>query len=111
VQFGRRTEASAQARLLRPDWELGQRKLLDVLQLAAQKLNTRSASSAPSFSVDSRLAHNPCMLRGGSPRERTFTNQTLAHVLTKDDEHLANLIAAGEARASPSCFVSSHVDQ
>jgi hypothetical protein len=51
------------------------------------------------------------MLRGGSPRERTFTNQTLAHVLTKDDEHLANLIAAGEARASPSCFVSSHVDQ
>jgi hypothetical protein len=46
----------------------------------------------------------------GSPREHTFTNQTLAHVLTKDDEHLANLITASEARASPSCFVSSHGD-
>jgi hypothetical protein len=51
------------------------------------------------------------MFGRSSPRKQTFTNQTLSEVLTKDDEHLADLIAGGEARASPSGFVSSHVGQ
>ena len=48
------------------------------------------------------------MFGRGSPREHTFTNQTLSQVLTKDDEHLANMVSA-EASASLSCFVSTHV--
>jgi hypothetical protein len=50
------------------------------------------------------------MLRGGSPRERAFTNQAPAHVPTDDDEYLANLVSADGVCASPSLFVSSHVD-
>jgi hypothetical protein len=30
----------------------------------------------------------------GSPREHTFTDQAHAHILTDDDEYLANLVAA-----------------
>jgi hypothetical protein len=51
------------------------------------------------------------VLGSAMPRERTFTDQALAYVPTDDDEYLANLVAAGEARLSPSLFVSSHVDK
>ena len=48
------------------------------------------------------------MLGGGSPREELFADEALAHVLTDDNEHLANLVGAGAARASLE-FVSSAV--
>jgi len=51
------------------------------------------------------------MLGRGSPREHAVANQALAHILTDDDEHLANLVAGGGTRLSPTCFVRSHVDQ
>jgi hypothetical protein len=51
------------------------------------------------------------MLQGGSRRERTLTDQALAHVGTHDDEHLSNLVGAGRIRHSPGFVVSSHVDQ
>jgi hypothetical protein len=57
------------------------------------------------------IADCPDVLGGGSPRELTVANQALAHILTDDDEHIANLVAADGARASPSFVVSSHVDQ
>jgi hypothetical protein len=51
------------------------------------------------------------MLRGASPGELPFADKALAHVLTDDKEHLANLVSARGVRASPSCFLSSHIDQ
>jgi hypothetical protein len=57
------------------------------------------------------------MLKGGSSREHTLTDQALAHVRTDDDEHLANLVASANlvaadgTRLLPSFVVSSHVDQ
>lgn len=51
------------------------------------------------------------MFGGGSPRKELFADKALAHVLTDDDEHLADLVGASGVRASPSCFASSHVDQ
>ena len=51
------------------------------------------------------------MLGSAMPRERTFTDQALAYVPTDDKEYLADLVAAGGARLSPSLFVSGHVDQ
>ena len=32
------------------------------------------------------------MFSGGLPREHTFTDQALAHVLTDDEEYLADLV-------------------
>jgi hypothetical protein len=51
------------------------------------------------------------VFRSGSPSEQLLADQTPAHILTDDKEHLANLIGMRGIRASPSCFVSSHVDQ
>jgi hypothetical protein len=48
---------------------------------------------------------------GRSPREELFAEETPAHILTDDDEHLANLVAARGAYLSSSLFVRSHVDQ
>jgi coenzyme F420-reducing hydrogenase gamma subunit len=42
------------------------------------------------------------MLTGCPPREHTFADQALAHLLTDDDEDLADLVGASGARASPS---------
>jgi hypothetical protein len=44
-------------------------------------------------------------------REHAVTDQTLAHVLTDDNENLANLVAGGGTCASLSVFVSSHVER
>jgi hypothetical protein len=51
------------------------------------------------------------MLKSGSSREHTLTDQTPSHVLTDDKERLADLVGARGVRASPDFFVSSHVDQ
>jgi hypothetical protein len=51
------------------------------------------------------------VLGSALPREHTVADQAPAYVLTDDDEYLANLVAAGGARLSPSFFVSSHVDK
>jgi hypothetical protein len=48
---------------------------------------------------------------GRSPREELFAEQTPAHVLTDDKEHLADLVGACGGCASLSCFVSNHVDR
>jgi hypothetical protein len=48
---------------------------------------------------------------GHSLREESVADQTPAHVLTNDDEHLPDPVAVGAACLSPSFFVSSHVDQ
>jgi hypothetical protein len=57
------------------------------------------------------IADCPGVLGGGSPREHTVANQALAHVLTDDDEYLADLVSAGGTRVSLGFIVSSHVDQ
>jgi hypothetical protein len=59
----------------------------------------------------SRITRHLGGLRGGSPREESFAGETLAHVLTNDDEYLANLVAASGAYVSLSFFVSSHVER
>ena len=51
------------------------------------------------------------MLGSAMPREHTVTDQALTHVLTDDDEYLANLVAADGACASLNVFVSSHVER
>jgi hypothetical protein len=51
------------------------------------------------------------MFGRGSPRKELFADETPAHVLTDDKEHLAYLIGARGARVSLSCVVSCHVDQ
>jgi hypothetical protein len=48
---------------------------------------------------------------GRSPREELFADQTPAHILTDDKEHLADLVGASGARLSSSLFVGSHIDQ
>jgi hypothetical protein len=40
-----------------------------------------------------------------------FADKALAHILTDDKEHLADLVGASGLRASPSFVVGSHVDQ
>jgi hypothetical protein len=50
------------------------------------------------------------MFRGGPPREESVADETPAHVLTNDDEHLADLVAPRGACACLDVFVSSHVD-
>ncbi len=49
------------------------------------------------------------MLGGGSPREELFADKALAHALTDDNEHLADLVGAGGARVPLRFFVSSHL--
>jgi hypothetical protein len=44
-------------------------------------------------------------------REHLIADEALAHVLADDNEHLADLVSPRGVPASPSCFVSSHVDQ
>jgi hypothetical protein len=46
------------------------------------------------------------MLRGGSPREHTFADQALPQVFPNSSEYLADLVAVGGARLSPSLVVS-----
>jgi len=50
------------------------------------------------------------MLTGCSPREHTFTDQALAHFLSDDDEHLADLVGARGALASPSFLGFPYLD-
>jgi hypothetical protein len=50
------------------------------------------------------------MFRGGPPREESVADETPAHVLTNDDEHLTELVAPRGACACLDVFVSSHVD-
>jgi len=40
------------------------------------------------------------MFASALPREHPVADQALAHVLTDDDEHLANLVGADGARVS-----------
>jgi hypothetical protein len=51
------------------------------------------------------------MLGGGSPREHTFADQALPQVFSNRSEYLADLVGTCGVWASPSLFVSSHVDQ
>jgi hypothetical protein len=46
-----------------------------------------------------------------SRREDAFTDQAPAHVLTDDDEYLADLVGARGVRISPGFVVRGHVDQ
>jgi hypothetical protein len=57
------------------------------------------------------MASHLRMFGRGSPRKELFADETPAHVLTDDKEHLAYLIGARGARVSLSCVVSCHVDQ
>jgi hypothetical protein len=49
------------------------------------------------------------MLRGGSPREELFADETPANVLTDKDKYFADLVGTGGVRASLVFVVSSHV--
>ena len=49
------------------------------------------------------------MLGGGSPREEFFADEALAHAMSDDDEHLADLVGACAGRASLVFVVGSHV--
>jgi len=40
------------------------------------------------------------MLGGGSPSEHTIADQASTHLLTDDDEYLANLVGAGGCYAT-----------
>ena len=51
------------------------------------------------------------MFGGSFPREHTIADHASAHVLTDDDEHLADLVGALRVRALPNVFVSGHVSQ
>jgi hypothetical protein len=51
------------------------------------------------------------VLGGRLPREHSVADHALAHVLTEDDEYLADLVGVGGAGVSPVFFLSSHVDQ
>jgi len=55
-------------------------------------------------------ANHVGVFSGRSPREELFADETPAHALTDDNEHLANLVAADGTRLLPSFVVSSHVD-
>jgi len=44
----------------------------------------------------------------GSLREHTFADQALAHVFTKNNEYLANLVGTNGACTPISIFVGSH---
>src|SRR5450755_3066629 len=70
---------------------------------------SRSASFPPRFHVGFRQADNFCVLGGGSPREELFADEALAHALTDDNEHLADLVGECAGRASLVFVVCSHV--
>ena len=61
--------------------------------------------------MDSGLAENVCMLRGGLPRELSIADQAPALALTDCGKHFADLVSVDGARVSLRFFVSSHVYQ
>ena len=56
------------------------------------------------------IANHLGVFSGRSLREELFADKALAHVLTDDKEHFADLVGAGGARLSPGLLVSSYVD-
>ena len=50
------------------------------------------------------------MLKGGSSREHTLTDQALAKVLAERDEYLASLVIADPVRALLGLVANCHVD-
>jgi len=50
------------------------------------------------------------MLKGGSSREHTLTDQALAKALAERDEYLASLVGADGVRASLGFVANCHVD-
>jgi len=61
--------------------------------------------------ASSQMTSHLGVLAGSLPREHTFTDQTPAHVFTKNSEYLTNLVDSGGTRALLSLFVGSHVGQ
>jgi hypothetical protein len=51
------------------------------------------------------------MLTGGSTGEKLFADETLAHALTDEDKHFADLVDGDGARASRRFFVSRHIER
>jgi len=49
------------------------------------------------------------MFGGGSPREELFADGALAHALTDDNKHFADLVSVGGVRVSLRFFVSGHL--